>query len=285
MALPELIETPDVLRERLRDARRGGARVGLVPTMGALHPGHLSLAQAARQECDLVVATVFVNPTQFGPSEDLSRYPRDLQADLQALATVGCDLAFAPTVETMYPPGHECRVDVGSVAQPLEGEFRPGHFAGVATIVLKLMNLAPADVAYFGQKDYQQSLVIQQMVRDLNIPIQVRVCPTLRDPDGMAMSSRNAYLDAQERERGLALYRGLSTAKQLYDQGERNAERIRGAVLGALQQADLRVDYVAVVRRGAVQPLRDLTEPAVVLAAARVGKTRLLDNVVLGGEG
>lgn len=281
MLLPEVIHDPISMRQRVVQLQSQGQRIGLVPTMGALHAGHLSLAQAAREECDTVVATIFVNPTQFGQGEDFERYPRNLRQDLELLATVGCDLAFAPSVEVMYPAGCETRIDVGSLARVLEGEFRPGHFDGVATVVMKLFQLAPADIAYFGQKDYQQTLVIARMVADLNAPIELRTCPTIREPDGLAMSSRNAYLSPDERRRALALSEGLNTARRMFEQGERNAERLRSALLARLQQAELRTDYVAIVRKGSVEPLHELNQPAVIAIAARAGKTRLIDNAVL----
>ena len=211
-ARPEVIHDPDLLRNEVARLRRGGKRVGLVPTMGALHPGHLSLVETAQKECDVCVVTIFVNPSQFGPAEDFDKYPRTLDADLDALAGLGAQLAFVPETEAVYGPQHATWVEVGSVAEPLEGACRPGHFRGVATIVLKLFNMAGADVAYFGQKDYQQAQVIRRMVEDLNVPVEVRICPIVREPDGLAMSSRNAYLDADERRRAVALYEGLRRA-------------------------------------------------------------------------
>ena len=192
-AVPQLITTVAELRCVLAPARRVGSKIGLVPTMGALHAGHVSLVRAAKAECDLTVATIFVNPSQFGPGEDLAKYPRTLQADLAKLAECGTDLVFAPSSEEVYGPGHTTWVEVGSVAAPLEGQFRPGHFRGVATIVLKLFNMVQPDAAYFGQKDFQQALVIQRMVQDLNVPVAVRVCPIVREPDGLAMSSQRLF--------------------------------------------------------------------------------------------
>lgn len=272
---------PARVRQRVRALRGEGARVGFVPTMGALHSGHLSLVEAARRECEACVASVFVNPTQFGPGEDYQRYPRDLDRDRKLLGEVGCDAVFAPTPEAMYPAGFETRIDVGSVAAPLEGERRPTHFAGVATVVLKLLNIVPADAAYFGQKDYQQTVVIRRMVADLNVPVEVRICPTLRERDGLAMSSRNAYLSAEERTRALCLSAGLKSAEQLFALGERRAAALRTAALEPLLTADVDVDYVALVREGTVEPVEYVEGPTVVLVAARVGKTRLIDNIVL----
>lgn len=196
-----VVTTVDQLRKAIIPLRRAGKRIGLVPTMGALHEGHLSLVRTSQAECDRTVVTIFVNPTQFGPKEDFAKYPRTLEKDLAALATCGPVLVFAPTVEAMYPAGFSSWVEVGVVAEPLEGQFRPGHFRGVATVVMKLFQMVGADVAYFGQKDYQQTLVIRRMVGDLNVPITVQVCPTVREADGLAKSSRNVYLDPQARER------------------------------------------------------------------------------------
>jgi len=197
-AQPQLITAGDELRKTILDARRRGQTIGLVPTMGALHDGHLSLVDAARAECDLSVVTIFVNPTQFAPNEDFREYPREVTRDLSLLAGSGCDIVFAPDNDSIYRPNHATFIDVGPIGSMLEGEFRPTHFRGVATVVMKLFQLAPADRAYFGRKDYQQTLVVRQMVDDLDVPIDVRVCPTVREPDGLAMSSRNRYLSADE---------------------------------------------------------------------------------------
>ena len=209
------ITTPAEIQRESRALSVEGKTVGLVPTMGALHEGHLSLVRRARGECDVVIATIFVNPAQFGPSEDFSRYPRTIERDLELLAAEGCDLVFVPPQEEVYPSDFSTFVEPPAVALPLEGRFRPGHFRGVATVVLKLFNLIPANVAYFGQKDYQQALVIQHMVRDLNLPIKIAVCPIVREPDGLALSSRNRYLSTAEREQALALSRTLQLAEQL----------------------------------------------------------------------
>jgi pantoate--beta-alanine ligase len=218
------------MRHIVLAARAAGKSVGLVPTMGALHEGHLTLIDAARAECDLVAATIFVNPTQFGPNEDFKSYPRDMAKDVSLLGGRGCELVFAPTDTEMYRPGHATFVEIGTLGHVLEGEIRPTHFRGVATVVLKLFQLAPANRAYFGRKDYQQTLVVRRMVADLNVPIEIRVCPTVREPDGLAMSSRNAYLSADERQRALALSRSLKLAEQMAAGGERNAEVIRSAM-------------------------------------------------------
>ena len=219
------------MREAVRAAQAAGKTVGFVPTMGALHEGHLSLVDAARAECDLTVVSIFVNPTQFGPKEDLSRYPRDLDGDLRLLGGRGCDLVFAPTVEEMYPAGFRHVGRRRALGRELEGEYRPDHFRGVATVVLKLFQIVPAERAFFGRKDYQQTLVVRQMVADLNVPIEIRVVPTVREPDGLAMSSRNAYLSADERRRALALSQSLRLAERLVREGVRDVATIRGKML------------------------------------------------------
>src|SRR5690349_20070514 len=215
----------------LRSARRTlSGRVGLVPTMGYLHEGHLSLVRRAREECEHVAVSIFVNPTQFGPKEDLSKYPRDLDKDLGLLEPLGVDLVWIPDNETMYPPGFQTWVEVESITQPLEGARRPGHFRGVTTIVAKLFTGVQLDAAYFGQKDAQQAAVIRQMTRDLNFPIEIVVCPIVREPDGLAMSSRNVYLDPDQRKAAIVLSRSLRAAQGAYENGERNAEKLRGTM-------------------------------------------------------
>ena len=225
--LPRVIAEPDAAREIVRAVQAVGKSVGFVPTMGALHEGHLSLVDAARAECDYVVASIFVNPTQFGPHEDLSRYPRDLVGDVHVLGGRGCELVFAPTVDAMYPAGHTTSVDAGPLGRVLEGEYRPDHFRGVATVVLKLFQIVPAEFVYFGRKDYQQSLVVRRIVADLNVPTEIRVCPTVREADGLALSSRNVYLSADERRRALALSQSLRLAERMAQEGVRDVATIR----------------------------------------------------------
>jgi len=248
------------LRHELEPARRG-SRIGLVPTMGALHAGHLALCEAARRECDVVVASVFLNPAQFADRNDLLSYPRDLAADADRAAVAGVDLVFAPSVEEFYPPGFATWVDPAGAAEGLEGAARPGHFRGVATACLKLFTIVRPDVAYFGRKDAQQVAVVKQLVRDLNLELEIRVVPTVRDADGLALSSRNLRLSHDERQRALAIPRALAT---------RNADRARSL----LAEAGIEPDYVAVA---------DLDGPTLAVAA-RVGPTRLIDNVLLEGE-
>jgi pantoate--beta-alanine ligase len=250
--------------------------------MGALHEGHLSLVDAARAECDMAVVTIFVNPTQFAPHEDFRQYPRDLDRDLALLGDRGCDLVFVPTDDEMYRPGHATFIDVGPIGEVLEGEYRPTHFRGVATVVMKLFQLAPADRAYFGRKDYQQSLVVRQMVADLNVPIDVRVCPIVREPDGLAMSSRNAYLTSDERQRARVLYRSLRLAEELAAVGERDAATIRQQMRREIERTPgVELQYIAFVTDGTVTPVETITGPTTVAIAAVVGKTRLIDNTLV----
>ena len=280
---PRVVTDREELRQLILDARHRGQSVGLVPTMGALHEGHLSLVDKAREECDLSIVSIFVNPTQFAPNEDFRQYPREPAKDLSLLAERGCDIVFAPTVESVYRPHHSTYIDVGAIGSVLEGEFRPTHFRGVATVVLKLFNLVPADRAYFGRKDYQQTLVVRQMVADLDVPIDVRVCPTVRESDGLAMSSRNRYLSADERRRALAISRSLRLAEEMYAGGERRASVIRERIAQEIERADgIRIQYIAIVADDTVTPVERLDSPTTIAIAATVGKTRLIDNTLIG---
>ena len=279
MPAPEIHRTGAAIHAAVETARREGQTVGLVPTMGALHEGHLSLVRAARAECDRVVATVFVNPTQFSADDDLDRYPRDLHSDRRLLGEAGCDLLFAPSVEEMYPPGCTTFIDVGSVAEPLEGVQRPTHFRGVATIVMKLFHLAPADRAYFGQKDYQQTVVLRQMVRDLNVPIEIRICPLIRDTDGLALSSRNARLSPAERKRALALSQSLHQVKKMVtDERITDTSVLQTTIEQMLAAEGLQADYIAFLKQGTVQPVEVIAGPTVIALAVPLGDVRLLDN-------
>ncbi|MCC7419145.1 MAG: pantoate--beta-alanine ligase [Planctomycetaceae bacterium] len=276
LATPSLTE----LRQHVAQARAKGLKVGLVPTMGALHAGHRSLVETCRSECGFVVATIFVNPTQFGPNEDFTRYPRTLEADLEMCRAAGADLVFHPETASVYPEGFSTYVDVEGITARLEGESRPGHFRGVATVVLKLFNMAQADVAYFGQKDYQQQLLIRTMCRDLDVPIEIRTCPTIREPDGLALSSRNRYLSPAERAKALSLSKALRMAERLLQAGEKNVSAVRAAMMAVLEEpTGVRVDYASV---SDPHTLAELTTPQpemVALVAARVGTTRLIDNL------
>jgi pantoate--beta-alanine ligase len=251
--------------------------------MGYLHDGHLALVRAARRQNRSVVASIFVNPTQFGPGEDFQAYPRDLDRDLAMLEASGVDLVFAPSVEEMYPPGFSTFVDVGPIAERLEGAARPGHFRGVATVVSRLFNLVQPDRAYFGQKDAQQSLVVRKLVRDLGFSIEVVVVPTVREADGLALSSRNVYLSEEEHAEALVLYRGLRAAEAAFRGGERDAETLRSMVRGRVEaEPRVRLEYVSVADAESLDELTRVAGPAILSLAARVGRTRLIDNVVLG---
>jgi pantoate--beta-alanine ligase len=276
------VTSPDQLRGAVAAARGDGKSIGVVPTMGALHEGHLSLVEASCQQRHFTIVTIFVNPTQFGPNEDFTRYPRTLERDLQLLSRFPVDLVFTPSTEVMYPQGHATTVDVGRVAEPLEGRFRPGHFQGVATIVLKLFNLVGADVAFFGQKDYQQTLVVRQMVRDLDVPIEIVVCPTVREADGLALSSRNVYLSPSQRQQALVLSRSLRHAEQLVHAGERSAARVLEAMRQMFAaEPEIDVQYIALADPDTLAEVHEIDQPAVALIAAKVGTTRLIDNLIL----
>jgi pantoate--beta-alanine ligase len=267
----------------LRSARLSfPGMVGLVPTMGYLHEGHLSLVRRARDGCDHVVVSIFVNPAQFGPNEDLAKYPRDLERDLSLLVPLGVDLVWNPTPEIMYPPRFQTWVEVEDMTRPLEGAMRPGHFRGVTTVVAKLFNAVQPHKAYFGQKDAQQAAVIRQMTRDLNFPLEVVVCPIVREPDGLAMSSRNVYLDPQQRKAATVLYRALSAAKDAYEKGERDAETLRRQMKEVLASEPLvQVQYVSCADYDTLEELETVKGKTLLSMAVFVGKTRLIDNFVL----
>ncbi len=261
--------------------RCDGRRIGVVPTMGALHAGHLSLVHSAKQSCDVAVATIFVNPTQFGPNEDLSKYPRTLESDLAALREAECDFVFVPPSDRVYTSGHSTFVEPPSVAKRWEGEVRPGHFRGVATIVLKLFQLIPAHVAFFGRKDYQQVAVIRAMVDDFNVPIRIQVCDTIREPDGLAMSSRNRYLSKEDRTRALGLWLALNSARIRLAEGEIRSSQLEEAMRKELARTIDSIDYAAIVHPDTMEPVFQIDENAVAIIAARVGNTRLIDNLTL----
>lgn len=270
----------------LRKTRAGlPSPFGLLPTMGALHEGHLSLVRRARAECDGVAVSIFVNPRQFGPDEDLSAYPRTLEADLTLLESEGVDLVWTPTPEIVYPPGFQTYLTVEHVTKPLEGEHRPGHFRGVATVVAKLFNAFTPDRAYFGQKDAQQVVVIKRMVEDLNFPLQIVVCPTVREPDGLALSSRNGYLNPEERRTATVLYRALSSARDAFEAGERDAGRLRARMSSTIAQELLAIEeYVSAADTETLAELAWVHNGALLSLAVRIGETRLIDNVLLPEE-
>jgi pantoate--beta-alanine ligase len=279
---PKVVTTVAELRQAVADARRRGLTIGLVPTMGALHAGHTSLMQAARRETGYVVVTIFVNPTQFGPKEDFGRYPRQLEADLEICGREAVDLVFAPAVEEVYPPGFATYVEVLGLQDGLCGATRPGHFRGVATVVLKLFNMAGADVAYFGQKDAQQARIIRQMAQDLNLPIAIRVCPIVREPDGLALSSRNQYLDANQRRQALVLYEGLEEARRRIEAGERDAAALRRGLVERIAAAkEARLDYAEIVDADNLKPVERLAGNVLIALAVKFGGTRLIDNALV----
>ncbi|PIQ83763.1 MAG: pantoate--beta-alanine ligase [Candidatus Omnitrophica bacterium CG11_big_fil_rev_8_21_14_0_20_63_9] len=265
--------------ERLQ---RQGRRIGFVPTMGALHEGHSSLIRAAAASSDVVIVSIFVNPMQFGPREDLARYPRPLQQDLRFARRAGADIAFVPSVQDIYPRGFATSVDPGWLARRWEGQARPGHFRGVATVVTILFELTRPTVAYFGQKDYQQVRVVQQLVRDLRLPVRIRLCPTVREPDGLAMSSRNVYLTPRQRHDALVLVRSLRAARALIRRGERRASSVQAAMRQMIRAtAGARVEYAAAVDASTLEPVKRLRGRIALLVAARVGSTRLIDNLLV----
>lgn len=279
----EVVRTVAALRERLLLARQAGASLGLVPTMGAFHNGHLTLMRQARAENDRVVVSLFVNPTQFGPGEDFHRYPRNLDRDCTLAADIGIDWLFCPPVDEIYPAGDDTTVQVHRLARPLEGRFRPGHFRGVTTVVARLFGAAQPDRAYFGRKDYQQFRIVERMTEDLRLPIAILPVPIVRDADGLALSSRNQYLSPEERAAALALPRALQAAEAAYAAGERRAGALRVRVRRILAaEPRVRFQYAAVVDARELTPLPVLGRPALVALAAVVGTTRLIDNTVLG---
>jgi pantoate--beta-alanine ligase len=269
----------------VREVRRGLiGSVGLVPTMGALHEGHLTLVRRARAANDHVFVSIFVNPTQFGPNEDFAAYPRDLDRDMGLLEAEGVDFVFLPGVEEMYPAGAEAFVDVGSIGEQLEGAFRPGHFRGVATVVLKLLNIVKPSRAYFGKKDAQQLVVIQRLVRDLDVDVEIVPVDTVREADGLAMSSRNAYLDATERRAAVCLHDALELAGEMWTRGVRDAGAFRGRMRELIDGEELaRIDYVSIANPESLEEVDRIQGTVLVSLAVRIGKTRLIDNVVLGG--
>jgi pantoate--beta-alanine ligase len=278
----KLVPSISDMQDLCRVARSRGARLGLVPTMGALHEGHLSLVRAARDKSDLVAASIFVNPTQFGPGEDFAKYPRALENDCALLEREGVELVFAPSVEEMYSPGAVTWVAVEELSERLCGKSRPGHFRGVTTVVAKLFHIVEPDLAFFGQKDAAQVAIIRRMVRDLNMPVTIEVCPIVREPDGLAISSRNAYLSPQERRSALVLYRSLMQVQKLFESGEHGSANLVAAAKGEFAgEPAVRLDYVEVVNPETLEPVNALTKRVLVAVAAFVGQTRLIDNILL----
>jgi len=282
--MPQIVHDPDRMRALVVEARAAGRRVGFVPTMGALHAGHASLVTRAARECDDVAVSIFVNPTQFGPQEDFARYPRTLDADTALLAPLGVRWIYVPEVSSVYPPGDATRIVVSGPAVRFEGERRPGHFDGVATVVCRLFLTVPADAAYFGAKDWQQTLVVRRMVSDLGLPIEIVVCPTVREADGLAMSSRNAYLSAADRGRAVAISKSLRQAEQLWTEGAAPAV-IEKTMREMLESHGVVVEYAALADPESLEPLAADAPRAVALVAGRLGSTRLIDNRELGDRG
>jgi pantoate--beta-alanine ligase len=278
----QLLTTIDEMRDASRAARRAGLRLGFIPTMGALHEGHLSLVRAANAVCDAIVASIFVNPTQFGPNEDLAKYPRSFERDRELLAREGVDFLFAPSVEEMYPAGSVTWVTVEEMSNKLDGRSRPGHFRGVTTVVAKLFHIVEPNTAFFGQKDAAQVAIIRRMVRDLNLPVEIVSCPIVREPDGLAMSSRNVYLNPEQRRQALILHRCLQQVEQMVKAGESDASRLAAAGRDEFaKEPSVRVDYFEIVNPHTLDPVANVAEGALVAVAAYVGTTRLIDNVLI----
>jgi pantoate--beta-alanine ligase len=277
-----ICETIEDMRAACHAARKGGKRLGFVPTMGALHEGHLSLVRAAKASCDLMAASIFVNPTQFGPKEDLAKYPRDFERDRDLLKQEGVELLFAPSVEEMYPAGAVTWVTVEGLSDKLDGRSRPGHFRGVSTVVAKLFHVVEPYAAFFGQKDAAQLAIIRRMVRDLNFPVEIVACPIVREADGLAMSSRNAYLDPAQRKQALVLHRALMRVQKSWEAGERYPPKLAAAGREEVaREKSVCLDYFEIVNPDSLDPVDDVANGALVAVAAYVGKTRLIDNILL----
>jgi pantoate--beta-alanine ligase len=281
----KLIKTIEEMRAFRNATRKSGQRLGLVPTMGALHEGHLSLVRAARDNSDIVAASIFVNPTQFGPNEDFAKYPRNLESDSEMLEREQVDIIFAPSVEDMYPAGAVTWVTVEGMSDRLCGRSRPGHFRGVTTVVSKLFHIIEPDAAFFGQKDAAQVAIIRRMVRDLNMPVSIEVCPIIRESDGLALSSRNAYLNPGERKSALVLYRSLRRAQELFDHGERDsAKLIAAGKQEFVKEPSARLDYLEIVEPDTLEPVPSIAKRALIAVAAFIGNTRLIDNILVDPE-
>jgi pantoate--beta-alanine ligase len=279
----KIIQTVQQMRAAVGECKRAGKSIGFVPTMGALHAGHLSLVRAAREQSDVVIASVFVNPTQFGPNEDFVKYPRTFENDCALLAQEKTDIVFSPATEEIYPPGATTYVTVEGLSERLDGKSRPGHFRGVTTVVNKLFNIVEPEFAYFGQKDAAQVAIIRKMVRDLLLPMQIVVCPIIREADGLAMSSRNSYLSGEQRQRALVLYRSLQRVSELYANGERKTEVLKHAAAHVFQtEQSVEVDYIEIVDTNTLEPApSQVAGGELVAVAAKLGSTRLIDNMVL----
>ncbi|AJQ29517.1 pantoate--beta-alanine ligase [Pelosinus fermentans] len=279
-----IIETIEEMKIFVKQVKAKGLSIGLVPTMGSLHEGHLTLMRQAKKQCDVVVVSIFVNPTQFGPNEDYAKYPRDLTGDSVQAGTAGVDVIFHPQVQEMYPKGYSSFIEVDGITQKLCGLSRPGHFRGVATVVAKLLNIIEPEAAFFGQKDAQQVLVLQRMASDLNMNVVIAIVPIVREKDGLAMSSRNAFLSVKERRAALVLSRSLQLAKQLVASGEMNVEAIRQQVIANIQLEELaQIDYVEIHSYPLLENIDQIVGKALLALAVRIGSTRLIDNIILEG--
>ncbi|MCK4293166.1 MAG: pantoate--beta-alanine ligase [Planctomycetes bacterium] len=278
----EVAETIESVRSLVKAARSKGSKIGLVPTMGALHVGHVSLIEAAAKDCDFVVVSIFVNPTQFCPGEDLENYPRPLEKDLEICEKAGVDVVFNPSPEVMYGAENLTWVTVEKLSEGLCGAFRPGHFRGVTTVCAKLFNIVPADVAYLGQKDAQQAIVIKRMVADLNIPLEIAVCPTVREEDGLAVSSRNKYLSAQQRKDAAVIYKSLQKCKKMIEEGATNAKEISAGMRRIIQQVpSAEIEYVSIVDADTLEKVDSIKDKVLVAVAVKLGPARLIDNVIV----
>jgi pantoate--beta-alanine ligase len=278
----KVAKTIESVRNLVKAARSKGKKIGLVPTMGALHIGHISLIEAAAKKCDFVVVSIFVNPTQFGPGEDFEKYPRPLKADLEICRKAGVDVVFAPSPQQMYPGENLTWVNVEKLTEQLCGQFRPGHFGGVTTVCAKLFNIVAPDIAFFGQKDAQQAIVIKQMVADLNIPLKIIVCPTVRQPDGLAVSSRNQYLTRQQKKNAPLIYKSLQKCQKLIEDGVADSKTIINQMRKILQQApSIKIEYISIVDADTLQELKKITGRVLTAVAVKIGSTRLIDNILL----
>jgi pantoate--beta-alanine ligase len=278
----KVAKTIESVRKLVKVARRKGKKIGFVPTMGALHIGHISLIEKAKKQTDFVVVSIFVNPTQFGPSEDFNKYPRPIKSDLAMCRKAGVDVVFAPTAEQMYPRENLTWVNVEKLAEQLCGRFRPGHFRGVATVCAKLFNIVAPDVAFFGQKDAQQAIVIKRMVTDLNTPLKIVVCPTVRQADGLAVSSRNQYLTEQQKKDAALIYKSLRKCRKLIDDGVTDSKTIINQMRKMLQQApSIKIEYISIVDAETLQELKKVDSKALTAVAVKIGSTRLIDNILV----
>jgi pantoate--beta-alanine ligase len=278
----KVAKTIESVRRLVKAARSAGRKIGFVPTMGALHKGHISLIEAAKKDCDFVVVSIFVNPTQFGPGEDFAKYPRPIKADLKICRKAGVDVVFAPTPREMYPTETLTLVDVEKLSEPLCGRFRPGHFRGVATVCAKLFNIVTPDVAYFGQKDAQQAIIVKRMVADLNMPLKIVVCPTVREKNGLAMSSRNQYLTPQQKEDAALIYKSLQECWRMTKQGETNAKKIIAEMRKILKKIpSSKIQYISIVDAETLQNVDKITGKVLAAVAVKVGPTRLIDNILI----